>query len=180
MTTLQRFKTNDATETSMILCAMPTLEDIGDELDAFFEEAYECFLLGDVLFELGRDPMAGVITQETFRSSFPAIHELFTRPGTFEFYLDVIRSIWGSGVDVEFVIPSPGVLQINVLEFDTDSFSLQLREIEDDEYVYSNLIDQDGDLILVRSPIGIKTQSELDALIAELSVYGVYTTASLA
>lgn len=179
MIVLQRFKENDVTEAKFIAVAMPILELLGEDRNQFFTEAFTCFLLGDVLYELDRDPMAGVITQEIFRESFPAIHQLFSRPGTFEFYLTVFRSIWGSEVEVEFIVPSPGVLQINIEAIDIAGFTLLLREIQDDQYVYSELIDHEGDLIMVQDKVGTKSQAEIEALMNELSPYGIFVETSL-
>lgn len=179
MIALQRFKENDAMEGKFIAVAMPILELLGEDRNQFFTEAFNCFLLGDILYELDRDPMAGVITQEIFRESFPAIHQLFSRPGTFEFYLTVFRSIWGPEVVVQFTVPSPGVLHIEIQAVDIAEFTFLLREIVNDEYVYSDLIDESGNLILAQDKVGTKSQAEVDALINELSPYGIFITANL-
>lgn len=176
---LQRFKETDEKETKIIDAVMPTLEPLGLDRDAFFDQAFLCFLLGDVLYDLERDPMSGVITRDVFRTSFFAIHELFTRPGTFDFYLQVFRAIWGDNVDVEFVVPDPGHLQINVEALDLVSFVIQGRIIEDGVYVYYDIIDHDGDVILGLSTQGIKTQNEVDALIHELAPNGIFVEAIL-
>jgi len=179
MTDLQRFKENDEIETKMIAVAMPTLEGLGADRDDFFAGAFSCFLLGDVLYDLDRDPMSGVITREVYRSSFPAIHQLFIRPGTFEFYLTVFRSIWGEDVDVTFTIPSPGVLEINVESIGIDLFEFAAREIVDNEYVFSPIVDEEGDSIMFQDTVGIKTESEIDALMEEISPEGIFTTTTL-
>src|SRR5690606_40936008 len=102
---MQAFKETDEKEEKVVATAFPVLDLISNDRTDFFDGAYEAFPLGDVLFDLNRDPLAGVVTREIFRSSFFAIHQLFTRPGTFEFYLDVFRAVWGDGVEVEFSIP---------------------------------------------------------------------------
>lgn len=179
MTALQRFKENDLTEKKYIDAMMPALTGIGASLDEFWEDAYECYLLGDVLYELGRDPMSGVITQDIYRQSFPAIHQLFTRPGTFEFYLTVFRSIWGDAVDVTFAIPSPGVLTINAEVLDIGTFDFVAREIVDNAYQYNPVVDEASDFIQFRDTVGIKNQSEIDALMNELSPEGVIVITTL-
>src|SRR5690606_13222941 len=90
-------------------------------------------------------PLVGVITRETFRSSFFAIHQLFTRPGTFEFYLDVFRAVWGDDVEVEFSIPQSGVLQINIEALDVQLSIAAARRIVNNSYVYDEIILQGGD-----------------------------------
>ncbi len=177
---MQLFKENDITEPLITGLAMPTLVELGLERDAFFLNAFTCYLLGEVLFDLERDPLASVITREVYRTSFPAIHELFTRPGTFEFYMDVFRKVFTEDVDVEFVIPGPGRLQINITALGFESFYILTRRIVDDAYVYERLVTSDAnDPIVGRGTRGIKTQEEIEGLMAEISAYGVFTEVTL-
>lgn len=159
---------------------IPTIQSLGVDHDTFFDEAFASYLLGDVLWNLDRDPLVGVVTKEVFRSSFPAIHELFTRPGTFEFYLSVFRKIFSADVDIEFEIPGPGQLVINVSAITYENFGILTREIVDDVYVYSNLVTSDlNEPIVGQGVVGIKTQAEMEGLISEISAYGVYTEINL-
>jgi hypothetical protein len=167
VTDLQRFKDNDITEAKVIEVAMPTLELIGSNLDDFWQGAFTSYLLGEVLYDLDRDPMSGVISRTIFRQIFPEIHQIFTRPGTFEFYLTIFRAIWGEDVEIEFVVPDEGRLQINA------------SNLPIDEYVYSELVDHAGDFIMLQDKAGIKNQSELDALINEISPAGIFTETTL-
>lgn len=177
--TLQPFKENDALEAMIRDCALPTLQELGLQRDAFYEGAYTAYPLGEILYDLVRDPMSGVITREIFTTSFFAIHGLFTRPGTFEFYMQVFRTIFGENVDVEFTVPAPGKLLINTSVLDTESFNILARRVEDGAYVYYNLVTSDGDLIVGLGAKGIKTQGEVNALMFEISVAGVWTVCTL-
>lgn len=179
-TTMKPFRENDADEATATAIAMPTLTALGVDRTTMFNECFACYLLGDVLYDLGRDPMSDVITREVYRTSFPAIHDLFTRPGTFEFYLSVFRKIFPDDVDVEFTIPAPGKLEITISSLTLEEFGLLVRQIVDDVYVYSTLVTSDtNDPIVGHGTKGIKTQSEMEGLIVEISAYGVYTTVIL-
>jgi len=176
---MKLFKPNDPIEQKFSLIPSPLTSLISSESTIFFDNAFICFLLGDVLFNLRRDPLVAVVNQEVYRSSFPAIHELFTRPGTFEFYMDVFRAVWGDDVDVEFVIPSPGVLEINInaLGIRLDGFSA--RRIEDNAYVYEEVVDHEGDTILFQGTQGLRTQREAEGLVNELHPAGVIVETTL-
>ena len=177
---LQPFKETDETEAKFTAAALPALEDLGGERDTFYADAFEAFPLGDVLYELERDPMVGVITPEIFRSSFFAIHELFTRPGTFEFYLEVFRAIWGEAVDVEFVVPAPGKLLINIAELAPTTFNLMVRRIVSDVYVYEALKTTTAlDQIVIQDVQGTKNETEVDALINEIAPGGIWIVSTL-
>ena len=176
----QAFSPNDLVETQVTQILLPVLTTLGISHDAFFNGAFESYLLGDVLYDLGRDPITDVITREVYRTSYPAIHELFTRPGTFEFYLSVFRKIFPDDIDVQFSIPGPGRLVITISALTLAEFYLLTREIVLDAYVYYNLVTSSlNERIIGHGATGIKTQAELNGLISEISAYGVYTTVSL-
>lgn len=177
----QRFKEHDETEAKVIAVATPLLDELSGYRDDFFDEAHISYALGGVLYDLDRDPMSGVIPRDVFTRSYPAIHQLFTRPGTFEFYLAVFRSIWGDTVEIEFDVPQPGVLTINATVLDLERFQLVAREIFDNAYVLNPIIDHDGDNLDVRDTSGLKSESEIGALMNELAPEGiiVYTTLSI-
>lgn len=178
--TLQSFKANDVIEPRVAGCFLPVLEDLEDERDAMYADAYNAAPLGDVLFELGRDPLVGVITAEIYRDSFPAIHELFTRPATFEYYLTVFRAIFGENVNVTFTVPAPGKLLINADALDPETFRLLARKIVNNSYLYNLIVTSDtADHITAIGTQGIKTQNEMNALIFELSVAGIWTVCTL-
>lgn len=175
----QRFKENDNLETKFIEVIEEQNSATQASLDEFYNQAYLAAPLGDVLYDENRDPMVGVVTKETYRESFSAIHDAFTRPGIFEFYLSLFERIFGSGVNVEFEIPGPGRLNINVEAFETSLDTFAAREIVSNQYVYNDVVDHDGDFIVFQTPKGIKTQSEIDALIREVAPQGIFTQAFL-
>lgn len=176
---MQPFKANDQTEQKLTAAAGGVLDRISSDRSDLLHGAFQCFKLGEVLFDLDRDPLAGVITRETYRSSFFAIHDLFTRPGTFEFYLEVFRAIWGPEVEVEFTVPGPGRLQINIQALTIITEPFLQRRIVDNQYVFEEVTDHDGDPILFQVTQGIKTQSETDALMFELQTGGVFVETTL-
>jgi hypothetical protein len=94
--TLQPFSSNDATE-AKFRELVAALEPLGAARDAFYADAYTAYPLGSVLYALKRSPLTRILTEETFRKSFASIYEFFTRPGTFEFYLSLLRTIFGEG-----------------------------------------------------------------------------------
>ncbi len=177
---MQRFKENDTTEPDVYNLFNPSLVGLGLEFDAFFAGAFSCYLLGDVLYDLERDPLAGVITRNVYRTSYPTIHDIFTRPSTFEFYLDVFRKVFTDDVEVEFIIPGAGQLEINITALGFESFNILTRRIVDDVYVYETLVTSDlNEPIIGRGTRGIKTQEEIEALVTEISAYGIFTTVTL-
>ncbi len=175
----QPFKLNDEKEEKVRDAALPVLTLLGNERDAFYAGAFEAFPLGGVLFDLRRAPLAGAISRENYIQCFFAIYDLFTRPGTFEFYLALFRAIWGPDVEVEFTIPAPGQLGINISALTVQLYNFVARDIVDNAYVYDEVVDQDGDNIVFQVNAGIKTQSETDALLRELHPYGIYVTSTL-
>jgi hypothetical protein len=177
--TLQAFKENDLVERKVRDAFLPLLDQLGIDRDSFYEGAYESYVLGDVIYTLKSSPLAGPISQDIFRQSFFAIHDFFTFPGTFEFYLKVFRAVWGADVGVEFQIPAPGKLIINVQALTLQVDDLLARRIVNNAYVYDEILDHAGNNIGLQGRMGIKTQSEADALIKELYPAGLWVELNL-
>lgn len=176
---MQAFRQNDEIEFRVSGIFTDKINEIGADLKSFFDGAYTSYVLGDILFDLDRSPLADSISKDVFRSSYYAIHQLYTRPGTFEFYLDVFRAVFGPDVVVEFTILGPGKLQINIEAISIVENFLQARRIEDGAYVYYDLVTQDGDFIVAQVAEGTKTQSEVDAIMIELVPIGIWVQTSL-
>lgn len=180
MTVGQRFKENDPIEGKMVAAANALIESIRADLDAFHGQAFETYSLGDVLYLGNRDPMVGKILPEFYRESYPAIHDMFTSPATFEFFIELIRAIWGDSVPIEFVRPSPGVLNINIESQEVTLSIFHARKIVDDVYVYEAVAAQpDMELIAFQTSKGIKTQADADLLCEEVSATGYVTRMNL-
>lgn len=176
---MQNFKTSDLMEQKFREAGLPVLNNLVLARQELFAGAYTCYALGDVLYITKASPMSGIITQENFRMGFAAIHDLFTRPGTFEFYMDVFRAIFGDSVQVEFTRPAPGKLLINVESLDAVEYPLLGRSIVDNTYIYDNVVARDGDLIVGQGTQGIKTQQEMDALMREITPAGGWIVTTL-
>lgn len=176
---MQYFKETDDKEKKVFEIFRTVLQQGMFERENFYQGAYEAYPLGDVLFNLDRSPLAQAISLQVFRSSFFAIHRLFTRPGTFDFYLDVFKAIFGGDVDIEFVVPGPGHLQINIEVLNQATEKLMAREIVGGAYEYIEIVDHDGDNIMVQVARGPKTQSEIDAIMSEIKPHGIFVETNL-
>lgn len=176
---LQRFKDHDPNELKVINSGMPVLDQLGSDRDAFYEAAFTTEGLGEVLYDLKADAISSVIDLDVYRKSYPAIHNLFTRPGTFEYYLDLFRAIWGEDVEITFTVPAGGVLQINAKVLNVATFNLIARQIQSNQYQYNHLVDRSGNRLSVRDLEGTKSQDQIDKLAIEISPNGIYVTITL-
>lgn len=176
---MQYFKETDAKERKMAAIASSFLELLSSDRSEFYENAYTCYALGDVFVALNNSPLANAMPPDAFRKAYFAIHELFTRPGTFEFYLTVFRAIFGEGVNIEFVVPASGQLEINIQSLNMQLDIFGARKIINNAYTYDEIVDHDGDYIAFQGVQGIKTPEEVAAIMIELQVAGVFTTATL-
>lgn len=176
---VEAFRQTDAVEKKVADAASPALALCGDALDDFFAGAETCFRLGDVIFELKRAPLVDAISQETFRRGFYAIFDLFTRPGTFEYYLSVFRAIFGENVYVEFSIPAPAHLKITLTVLDTSLENAAYREVEGMAYVVGDILTTEGDELIFQVDLGPKSQSEFDIIMLELVPAGIFLDGEL-
>lgn len=175
---MQNFK-GDATELKYDGAAEPIMTQLSEDKDEFFDEAYACFVLGEVLYDSMRAPLANAIKREIFRESFSSIFQAFVEVGTFESYLTVFRNIFGDEVDVEFTVPAPGRLQINIEASDLILSNFAARYIEDNTYLFDTVVDDAGDKILFRTVKGFQSQYELEQMLFEMVPAGIFTEISL-
>lgn len=174
------FKETDQSERDIAEVIEQISDPISNNLEDFFKGAYTAYPLGDAIYLAGADPTTRVLSQEFYRTAFFAIHDLFTRAGTFEFYLEVFRAIWGEDVQVDFVIPSAGVLLINLEVVDTVESQLIFRQIIGNVYEYNEAVTTgENDNIMVQISQGPRTQEEIDIFIRELHPNGIFVRANL-
>jgi hypothetical protein len=175
---MQRFK-GDATEEKMIFVASGRTQAASTQKTLFYNGAYECFPLGEMLFDSARSPLANAIPKSIFREAFPEIIDAFIVGGSFESYLTVFRRIFGETVNVVFTVPAPGKLQILIESDGVNEEEILAREIEDDEYIFYELIDDEGDNIVFQTVKGFQSQYELEQMLFELVPGGIYTEITL-
>ncbi len=180
---MQRYKGN-AFEEKMIACAQPIFDTLAMGKDDFFNGAYECGPLGDLLHEGEHSPLANAIKLEIFRTCFNTIYEAFTQAGSFESYLTVFRKIFGDDVDVTFTVPAPGKLSIAIVAAHLEESFFVARRIFHDAYLFDNVIwwdgvDNPGGQIIFQSVKGFKTQYELEQMLHEMVPAGIFTDISL-
>jgi len=175
---MQYFK-GDSTEIKYDESAKTLLDIISVDLNTFFDESFDCFVLGDVIWDSDRSPLANAINKSIFRESFPAIFEVFLEAGSFEGYLSVFRNIFGDGVDVSFTVPAAGKLEIDITSDQVVLSDLVAREVVNNAYVFSEIIDHEDDNIAVQSIKGMESEAEVEQMLFELVPDGIYTEITL-
>lgn len=175
---MQKFKGDDI-ELKFDNAGAPTFADLGEQKDLFFDEAYSCFVLGEILYDSGRAPLSNAIPRAVFREVFSAIFNSFLEAGGLESYLTVFRNIFGEDVEVTFTIPSPGKLEIDIVASGLVIVDAITRYIEDNVFVFDELVDHEGDNIAFQSFKGIESQYELEQMLFEMVPGGIYTQISL-
>lgn len=179
MSTLQLFSRTDLDEPKWRDSWLPILAAIDFDLQEFYDNAFYSWLLGGILWDEKRSPLATVINRDAFVQAFGAIHNALNNPGTFEYYLEIFRVIWGNDVEVDFEVPAPGKLLINIEAQSVALYNFVARNIVDNVYVFDEVVTDEGDNIVFQTEIGVKTQSEVDALMRELKPTHIWTEATL-
>lgn len=175
---MQYFKGDDI-EKKFDQISSGILDTLSLDRTEFFQEAYECFVLGEVIWDSGRSPLANAIPREVFREAFSALFNSFTFAGTFESYLTVFKAVFGDDVVVEFVVPGPGELNINIVAAGVQLSDFIARYIEDNAYIFDEIIDEEGDNIAFQSFKGLESQYELEQMLFEMVPAGIYTEINL-
>lgn len=175
---MQYFKGED-TEIKFDNSGKEILNNLGVQLSLFFNEAYNCHALGDLLYDNNLAPLARTIKKNIFRQFFFTLFNWFIRSGSFESYIAVFKSIFGDDCDVTFTVLAPGKLEIDIVATGIELNDFIVRSIVDNEYVYDTLIDQEGDTLQFQNVKGFESQYEVEQMLFEFVPNGIYTTISL-
>lgn len=176
---MQNFK-GDAIELKFRAVAEAVGGALSTEKHDMFEDCFECFILGDLLYDTGRAPLANAIPREIFRQIFATVFDQFVLAGSAESYLFVFRKIFGDDVEVTFTVPAPGKLQIDIQAVGIELNNFGVRHIEDNTYVLDDLITQSGtDNIVFQTVKGFQSEYELEQMLFEMVPAGIYTIINL-
>lgn len=179
MATSQFFKTEDAQEQKFYNAALVTSQGLEIQKDLFYDDAFACAVLGDLLYDNNLAPLARAIPRDIFRTSFATIFESFIAAGTAESYLTVFRNIFGDDVEVTFTVPAAGRLNIDIVAAGIQEYLFETRYIEDNLYVKDIIIDDEGDNIVFQGIKGFDSQYELEQMLFEMVPDGIYTVITL-
>lgn len=174
----QYFK-GDAKELKFDAAGAAVTGPLSDEKTEFFDGAYSCFVLGELLWDNQLSPLSRAIPRVIFREAFASIFESFRVAGTFESYLTVFRQIFGADVEVTFTVPDPGKLEIDIVATGIELFDALTRYIENNQYVLDELIDDEGDNIAFQAIKGFESQAELEKMLFEMVPDGIWTQITL-
>lgn len=176
---MQHFK-GDETELKFEGSASTVLDELSLQKDLFFSGAYSAAPLGDVLYTAGRTPLSNAIVKSIFRTSFNEIFESFKVAGSFESYISVFKKIFGVTADIQFTIPGPGKLIIDIIATEIVLDNLAPRYIVENTYILDHLVTQDGvDKIMLQSIKGFQSQYELEQMLFEMVPAGIFTEINL-
>jgi hypothetical protein len=175
---MQYFK-GDAKELQMYAAGAAALDQVALQLDLFIDGAFETYPLGDLLFDNDLAPLSNAIPREIFREAFVEIFDAFIGVGSFEAYLTVFRKIFGDDVVVEFTVPAPGKLNIDIEATGIELHDFITRYIENNEYVLDEIVDEVDDNIVFQTLKGFQTQYELEQMLFEMVPAGIFTQITL-
>lgn len=177
---MQNFKNGDVTEKKYEDSAEPILTILSGDKTDFYDGAYTCEPLGDLIFETERAPLTNAIKQDIFRAAFSEIFQAFVKVGTFEAYITVFQKIFGVDANITFTVPAPGKLTIAIEATQIELSDFIYRIVQDNQFVYDQIITQDGvDVVAFQSIQGFATQYELETMLFEMVPAGIFTDISL-
>lgn len=176
---MQNFKSTDEKERKIVEAGKQPFDLKLAELDEFYDNAYSAGPLGDLLWQENRAPLSRAIVQSIFRETFSEVFEAFLVAGSFESYISVFKKIFGDDVEITFTVPDPGKLQIDIVSTGFQLSDFISRYIENNAYVFDEVIDDEGDNIVFQTIKGFQTQYELEQMLREMVPAGVFTEISL-
>lgn len=132
MMQVEYFK-GDALEKRVAKTMLDKLALLSDAHDEFYSGAFSAQPLGDVIWNLNADPIVQALSKEVYRRVFNKIHEIGEFPATFDFWLQLLTSIWiddavVGAAAIEFEVPAPGFLNININGFAFQEFEAAFED----------------------------------------------------
>lgn len=176
---MPQFFKGDATEKKYYQSGQPISDQLSGQKSLFYDDAYACFVLGELLYDNDYAPLARAIPRDIFRESFSVVFEAFLVAGSFESYLTVFRHIFGDDVEVTFTVPDPGKLQIDIVAVGFQLSEFTTRYIQNNSYVFDQIIDDEGDNIVFSTIKGFESEYELKQMLFEMVPDGIYTEITL-
>jgi len=176
---MPQFFKGDSEELKFYNSGEPTLSALSMQKDNFWTDAYNCYVLGQMIWDSGLSPLANAIPRDIFRQSFATIFDSFLLAGSFESYLTVFRKVFGPSVDVTFTVPAAGKLNIAIVADTIEITDFIARYIDGNIYVFDEIIDDEGDNIAFQSVQGLESEYELEQMLFELVPVGIYTDITL-
>lgn len=178
MSNVQNFK-GDNLELKFQSVGNPIFDLADSSLDDFYSEGFEStpFLL--MLYDEGRMPFSNRIPREAFVDFIKQALKRFPVTGIFETYLFVLRSLFGEMSEINFEIPSPGKLEIDINAIASTTFDFIGREFIDGSYTFFNIVDEDGNILQFRGIPGLSTEYELYLLFSEIMPAGIVPVIAL-
>jgi hypothetical protein len=174
----QNFK-GDATELKMRAIAEPLLDLTDLALNSFYQDGFDCspFLL--MLYDEKRMPFSERIPRAAFVDFVKEALKNFPVTGTFESYLFVLRSIFGLASEINFIVPDPGKLEIDIAAISNTEFDFIAREFTGGMFTFFDMVDSEGNILTFRGVPGIDTEYELNLLFSEIMPAGITPTIAL-
>lgn len=170
------FFKGDETEQKIVAAGSPVLAAISLSLDEFFDGAYGAAPLGGIIFDDEMVAVAKAMARDVFIRSFKELFDSWTAAGTFDSYILLFKKIFGDDSSIEFEVPGPGLLNINIIAGEFDENLFVAREIVDNEYVYSEIVDDEGDNIVFTTVHGVESQHDLEKILFTVTPVGILTT----
>ena len=175
---MQYFK-GDELELKIIACCDDLLTSLNTNINEFYSDAYNCKKMAELIYDNDLMPLTNAIRRDIFLNCFIELFEAWSYCGSFESYLTVFTKIFGTGTTIEFTVPGPGKLEIEIEATGFDEHLSIARHIEDDNYIYNYIITQASDNIIFRMLTGIQTQYDCEKLLFTMVPNGIYTEINL-
>lgn len=169
---MENFK-GDETELKIQSVADPLLNIVKLGLDDFYANGFRSTPFITMLRDENRIPFSLKIKETFFTAFFLEALENFRFVGSFESYLLILTAAFGAETVINFEVPSPGHLILNV-NFNQQIFELIGREFVDGAYVFYNVASTDSEDITCEGLTGVDTIEELELLFSEITPEGIF------
>lgn len=173
---MQFFKQNDPNEIKIVNATNLMFDQRGAALDLMYQQVYQSREMAEFLYDNNFVALSNVINREVFINTINEIFDAWAHAGTFESYLTILRKIFGNSAIIEFEVPNPGCLDINIISTAYEVANFVARQKVGDGYQYFNIVDGDGNRIVFYNLMSSDGQLDITKIIKTIVPGGIFVT----
>lgn len=168
----QHFK-GDSLEVKLAGTFDAVINPLLQELTRWYNDAYESYDLGKIIFDEDKIPLTNAIPRDAFYKNYGTILERWQYVGSFESYLTVFKMIFGPDSVILFERPAPGCLNMSISTQRTSVFKWVTSRYAKRA---ARIVDHAGAQLVLRQLLGINDFFEVQAVLNSLNPAGIYLT----
>lgn len=144
------------------------LEQTKTDISEYYDTAYKCKTLGNILYDEKLMPIYKILPKKTFLKAYSAIVEAQKNFGSIDSYLKILYAIFGGNAEIVVSKEDPLHIKIVVTAYPQELFNWKVRNEA------KHIITKDGKNIIFKQLLGGVTNRELMQILKSITKAGTF------